>query len=1306
MRKIINKRIVVCFLAILLIANILYLEFPSKKTSYAASTSDYEIWTAPNTVKILRQQEYAVKDVAIISMAAAANEYESAQLIVTPKINVASYSLTVSNLISPSGAIIYSDAFTVFMQKYVNITINSNYENYPKGYYPDALVPLDLAIGKSENKISAGNNQGLYITVKIPKNTPKGIYTGNFNLNVDGLNIPIPARLEVWDFELSDEVNTQSAYYIQRDWLMNGELDNSEDMYQNYYDFLLDYRISATDLPVSAGGATEFVDTAKIYSTDARCSSYRIPFTVVFCYNSLAGRIIADVDYAKLKEYILLMATESTNEVNLFKKAYFYFNSIIDEPNITGASFEVRHIYQQINIMLLESVAQLKISNPTLFTNIPTLECDILVLQNLVTTGINPEYEGFVKTYVPLINTFDTQAERSRYAQLQNQGDKVWWYNCWLPRNPYPSYHIDDVLISSRVQNWMQKNYNINGFLYWGVANYQKVEADSSIVPRNPYDDPVSFTNAVNGDGFLVYPGLDYGINSPVPSLRLEMARAGLEDYEYLTMLEKLFDKKSYLIGNNTFDSVINQIYCTLYSGTQAYTNINNFSKARTEIARLIVLLKNNGTLANGYDYLNSILNGSLITSDSKYQFTQNNEIAINKTSRKPLRNGTSQLIAGFNDIDELRMFRYQNYFGKLSLNSDFAYIKEGTKSVKIEVSGNPDLGKNYYPTMKICTDSIYIDNRDYSNVESYSLELYNPTNEPIKFYFGIESDSQTRLGGSKILKEIVLTPNAWNHVVININREELSEAIDIKNISNFVFVFDNLAINQTVKPFYLDNFIANTTNVPLSKYSKNQTNEMILDFETDAEISLFKTSGENFLQGQPILSLNSFPSYLYSGVASMKIVSKSIHKGGNGINGYPSVSLNADALSGSSDFSKFEKIGFKAFNNSGKDITINISITDIHGNSKSYYNIVLTNGQWNDIICDISNLPANFDNGNIACFNIFWTGFDDGANYEFYLDQLKFYDSIGDLGTGEAAKYSETLAASSVTNFKGISNREILSEDETLSLSGTSLKLLSDGWSGVRGIKLQNISRVDISNYNSLSFSVYNATKTFNSGLPVESLPLFVNGKNLIGYLEYGKWTEIVLTLDDFARYNINPNNILNLEIFTTEISGNITELYFDRFVISEIHKNSSCIDMLIESDVTHFKNASTYQSISNDTVLSLSSNSVRMVSAGWGQSVGIVLSDYKDRTVLQYKYLNFWVYNSSYNYSTNVPIDTVDIYIKNIKIGASKYGKWTKLSISMAQLKELGVDLSYLEELCIYTNETGGDITILNFDKFELAF
>ncbi|MEP7258632.1 MAG: DUF4091 domain-containing protein, partial [Flavitalea sp.] len=89
-----------------------------------------------------------------------------------------------------------------------------------------------------------------------------------------------------------------------------------------------------------------------------------------------------------------------------------------------------------------------------------------------------------------------------------------------------------------------------SGILYW-AANFW------SETP-NPWLDPVTFISGflcsdgylLNGEGSLLYPG-DYtkrytgqpNVDGPVSSIRFELLREGIEDYEYINMLKAAGDK-------------------------------------------------------------------------------------------------------------------------------------------------------------------------------------------------------------------------------------------------------------------------------------------------------------------------------------------------------------------------------------------------------------------------------------------------------------------------------------------------------------------------------------------------------------------------------------------------------------------------------------------------------------------------------------------------------------------------------------------------------------------------------------------
>ena len=79
-------------------------------------------------------------------------------------------------------------------------------------------------------------------------------------------------------------------------------------------------------------------------------------------------------------------------------------------------------------------------------------------------------------------------------------------------------------------------------------------------------------------NGVLVYCGAYVGIYGPVGSLRLECVRDGIEDFEYLTILEKHY-------GKETVDNVISRITTSLYKYTEDETT---FTEVKIALGNLI----------------------------------------------------------------------------------------------------------------------------------------------------------------------------------------------------------------------------------------------------------------------------------------------------------------------------------------------------------------------------------------------------------------------------------------------------------------------------------------------------------------------------------------------------------------------------------------------------------------------------------------------------------------------------------------------------------------------------------------------
>jgi hypothetical protein len=105
----------------------------------------------------------------------------------------------------------------------------------------------------------------------------------------------------------------------------------------------------------------------------------------------------------------------------------------------------------------------------------------------------------------------------------------MWWYICIGPQPPYANWWSAQQGAVNRAVLWQQYFYDIDGILYWDMVYWQTDDGRRITLTRNN-----------GGDGLLLYDGSLWGEGIvPVPSIRLEAVRDGLEDFQYLRQLER-----------------------------------------------------------------------------------------------------------------------------------------------------------------------------------------------------------------------------------------------------------------------------------------------------------------------------------------------------------------------------------------------------------------------------------------------------------------------------------------------------------------------------------------------------------------------------------------------------------------------------------------------------------------------------------------------------------------------------------------------------------------------------------------------
>ncbi len=580
-----KKRIATCLLALSLMFSACSGGQPNSSggndnNNKPVTNGEVEIWSTYATEKILQDKTDIYDDVrmpAHVNVEACKGEYEGAQVILTATKDVGSYNVEVmADLESTSGNLFKKENVSLYHQKYMNIEEAFFNQNNPVvGQYPDALLPLETAVEFEENKIKAGNNQGVYLTFNVPVDQAAGEYSGNLKVTYDGKQKIVPISLTVYDLTVSQETRSMSYFNLGFTQYL-GELDGTQNIWRAYVEEMIKYRLAPgsvmmTTMPTEESlNATieEIVDLVMNHglSTVSVPSTWRTGSNLVNFITKLAEKSI-EIDYNLLDRVIV----KGTDEPKVYQ--------------LDKVKTETQNFNNSINLAL-PKVAALKGASAEFINE---LQESVKKIPLIITINYQRNDEtnaAKIDTYCPFFSSWHTEADRALY---EDQTKGRWWYGCSGPQPPYPSYHTDDTLVSARSVGWMMSEYDVVGNLYWSMTVYAQYDGTKYSPIDDYYTGRADRYPQSNGDGYLFYPGAPYGIDGPIPSIRLEAIRDGNEEYEILYDL-----KKDYEEAGHSFADIQRVVSDLIYSGTIVkYGNHSaRFAEARKAIINLAMLAK------------------------------------------------------------------------------------------------------------------------------------------------------------------------------------------------------------------------------------------------------------------------------------------------------------------------------------------------------------------------------------------------------------------------------------------------------------------------------------------------------------------------------------------------------------------------------------------------------------------------------------------------------------------------------------------------------------------------------------------
>lgn len=515
----------------------------------------FALWGVSSGFKIFRDTAVPVARTGALRVKAAANESESVQLVVTPKKDIAD--LRVESGMLKKGKCRFSaaaempaSAVKVLRVGYIDVRIVTDKVGQ-SGLWPDPLPPQD----GTPLAVKAGENQPMWITVTVPKGTPKGVYRGELKVTADGLCRVVPLEVEVFGFELPDRMTLRTPFglsprslYAYHKAKTRSDRDRIREM---YIKLLSEHRVTpfywGRDIYPKA--RLKNADDQSKMSVDLDFAAWdREMEMIIDKYHGNAIKLYpeglgggnqhnqhpaqicgvkrGDPRYERIMKEYLEKFVGHLREKGWLKYAFVYW---FDEPN--GQDYD----------FVSAGMATVKKYAPE--------------LPRMITNICIEELMDGVNMWCPLVQHLNVPMER----KCRQRGDAMWWYICCSPREAPVGEHIDHPGTDMRVWSWQNWGEEVTGSLVW-VVNWWtgKTRYPDPAYPQDPYLDPMGWgkkhnPNRItatwcNGDGRYVYPPLACRdarqphtvYDEPVSCYRLALFRDGVEDYEYFAMLRRM----------------------------------------------------------------------------------------------------------------------------------------------------------------------------------------------------------------------------------------------------------------------------------------------------------------------------------------------------------------------------------------------------------------------------------------------------------------------------------------------------------------------------------------------------------------------------------------------------------------------------------------------------------------------------------------------------------------------------------------------------------------------------------------------
>lgn len=513
------------------------------------SKKTVDIWAVDSLIKVFRTDLPPRKPATKIHIDAARNEYEHAQIAIRAGENVFIRGVDFEPLRHEHRRAVLDEIKAEFIG-YVPVQLNTYYQQFPDevirlapDMFPDPVWPWKTIT------VPANVTQPVWITLKIPPDAPAGRYCGAVRIQFDSCKdfhiessgvYRCPLQVNVYPVSVPDKRNLYVTNWFFPDLIASRY--NVERytpafyrIFEKYLAHMADHRQNIGVVPmldlvdVTCAGKNKmafsfdrldkYISLLRKYGLDDLLEGWhignrsdRIPgwqkgkdiyfLAEIMKFDGKKGqRSTAPVDSEEARRFLNQFLPALCGYLKSKKLTGKWVQHICDEPGK-----EYVEEYRRFADLVRAYMPGIRIIDALQGTT-DDLGIDIPVV--FLTTLVNDFYSGI--------------------PSLRQAGRDVWMYICCHPGGHWPNRFMDFALIKTRILHWINFFYGCRGYLHWGYNCWPQPDPYLEVAPALGSDGFI----LPAGDSHIVYPGSD----GPVNSIRFDVQRDSIEDYELLLQL-------------------------------------------------------------------------------------------------------------------------------------------------------------------------------------------------------------------------------------------------------------------------------------------------------------------------------------------------------------------------------------------------------------------------------------------------------------------------------------------------------------------------------------------------------------------------------------------------------------------------------------------------------------------------------------------------------------------------------------------------------------------------------------------------